>query len=281
MSSDHPWMKFYPRDWRGDQALRAVSMAARGFWIECICVMHEAKPYGHLVLNGVPLEAAALARMTGSSVNEVSALLAELRQAGVLSVTSKGVSFSRRMTRDHVRAQKGKKAVSRRWAKPIGKPEENRAPHRYTNWEPITQKPDTREDIGSSEEQRSSSEPCTKPPKKRHSYPPAFEELWKAYPGEVVESKSTAFKAWKKLSDEDRDKALMAIPALKAYVRSKEGYQPPHLATYLNQERFNGLLERRGRASNVITLADDIPEVIEPVDDDFWNTAAFGSKRVN
>jgi len=50
-----PWMKFYPRDWRGDQALRAVSIAARGLWMECLCIMHEAKPYGHLVLNGQPV----------------------------------------------------------------------------------------------------------------------------------------------------------------------------------------------------------------------------------
>lgn len=30
MSASRPWMKFYPRDWRGDQALRAVSLTARG-----------------------------------------------------------------------------------------------------------------------------------------------------------------------------------------------------------------------------------------------------------
>ena len=45
MSGDRPWMKFYPRDWRGDQALRAVSIAARGLWLECLCIMHEARPY--------------------------------------------------------------------------------------------------------------------------------------------------------------------------------------------------------------------------------------------
>lgn len=101
--SDQPWMKFYPRDWRGDQALRAVSIAARGLWMECLCIMHEAKPYGHLMLNGEPVEDHVLARMAGVSVDEVSALMAELRQAGVLSVTGRGVIFSRRMTKDHAR----------------------------------------------------------------------------------------------------------------------------------------------------------------------------------
>lgn len=103
--SVHPWIKFYPRDWRGDQALRAVSIAARGLWMECLCIMHEAKPYGHLMLNGKPVEGDTLSRMTGVPVDEVSALLAELRQAGVLSVTSKGVVFSRRMVRDNSRRE--------------------------------------------------------------------------------------------------------------------------------------------------------------------------------
>lgn len=100
-----PWMKFYPRDWRGDQSLRAVSIAARGLWMECLCIMHEAKPYGHLLLNGEPVEVDALARMTGASVDEVSALMAELRKAGVFSVTGKGIIFSRRMVRDSERRE--------------------------------------------------------------------------------------------------------------------------------------------------------------------------------
>lgn len=146
-----PWMKFYPRDWRGDQALRAVSIAARGLWIECLCIMHEAKPYGQLLLNGEPVEGDALARMAGVSVDEVHSLLGELRQAGVLSVTRNGVIFSRRMTKDHARAQKGKTAVQKRW-KPQeqGTPqapdtiEKSGAPNRPPNREPITQKPEAR-----------------------------------------------------------------------------------------------------------------------------------------
>ena len=39
-----PWIKFYPRDWRGDQALRVVSLAARGLWIEMLSIMHEGQP---------------------------------------------------------------------------------------------------------------------------------------------------------------------------------------------------------------------------------------------
>jgi hypothetical protein len=137
-------MKFYPRDWRGDQALRAVSLAARGLWIECLCIMHEAKPYGHLVLNGQQVEGATLARMTGVPVDEVTALMAELRQAGVLSMTGKGVVFSRRMTKDHARAQKGRKAANKRWSQTSDDVEQSDAPNGSAIGPPITHMPETR-----------------------------------------------------------------------------------------------------------------------------------------
>lgn len=111
-----PWFKFQPAAWRGDQALRAVSLAARGLWIECLCIMHEAKPYGHLVLNGTAIGDETLARMTGVPVDEVRALLAELRKAGVLSMASTGIVLSRRMVKDHERANLGRKSANRRWA---------------------------------------------------------------------------------------------------------------------------------------------------------------------
>lgn len=139
-----PWMKFYPRDWRGDQALRAVSLAARGLWIECLCIMHEAKPYGHLVLNGQQVEDATLARMTGVPVDEVSALMAELRQAGVLSMTGKGVVFSRRMTKDHARAQKGRKAANKRWSQVSDDVEQSDSPNGSAIGPPITHIPEAR-----------------------------------------------------------------------------------------------------------------------------------------
>jgi hypothetical protein len=140
-----PWMKFYPRDWRGDQALRSVSIAARGLWMECLCIMHEARPYGHLMLNGQPVEDGALARMTGASVDEVSALMAELRKAGAFSVTREGVIFSRRMTKDHARANKGRKAVQKRWTQHTENTSKSDGPIRSPIRGPTTQKPEARD----------------------------------------------------------------------------------------------------------------------------------------
>jgi hypothetical protein len=65
-----------------------------------MCVMHQAEPYGYLVLNGNPIEPPQLARMVGASERETSRWIAELRAAGVFSVDDVGQAFSRRMVRD-------------------------------------------------------------------------------------------------------------------------------------------------------------------------------------
>ena len=134
-----PWFKFSPSAWRGDQALRAVSIAARGLWIDCLCIMHEAKPYGHLVLNGTAIDDETLARMTGVPVDEVRAKMAELRKAGVLSVTAKGVVFSRRMTKDYAAAQKGRKFANKRWQQTTETEQHSDEPNGYASGEPNTQ----------------------------------------------------------------------------------------------------------------------------------------------
>lgn len=109
MSADQPWLKFFPTDWRADQSLRVVSLAARGLWIECMCIMHEADPYGHLVVNGRPVTDTQLASLTGSTPDQLAELIAELEAAGVFSRNGRGVIYSRRMTRDHKKAQTARK----------------------------------------------------------------------------------------------------------------------------------------------------------------------------
>lgn len=140
----NPWIKFYPRDWRGDQALRAVSVAARGLWMEMLCIMHESSPYGHLVLGGHAVSSDVLARMSGLGAEECGALLAELESAGVFSRTRKGVIYSRRMIKDRSRAEKGRKSVQKRWTQGAENLGENRTPNRPPTRAPTTQKPEAR-----------------------------------------------------------------------------------------------------------------------------------------
>lgn len=139
-----PWFKFQPAAWRGDPALRAVSLAARGLWIECLCIMHEAKPYGHLVLNGTAIGDETLARMTGVPVDEVRALMAELRQAGVLSMASTGIVLSRRMVKDNERANLGRKSANRRWAQVADPTAQSVAPSGSANGLPSAETEDSR-----------------------------------------------------------------------------------------------------------------------------------------
>jgi hypothetical protein len=107
-----PAFQFYPGDWQRDAALRACSVAARGLWIEMMCVMHQAEPYGYLVLNEKSVDSAQLARMVGSSDRDVRRWLGELNIAGAYSVDGEGHIFSRRMVRDerlrNIRADAGK-----------------------------------------------------------------------------------------------------------------------------------------------------------------------------
>ena len=95
-----PAFQFYPSDWRKDMALQSCSVAARGLWIDMLCIAHECDPYGHLTVNGRPMDAAQIARHAGISERECKKLIEELDFSGVTSRTENGAIFSRRMVRD-------------------------------------------------------------------------------------------------------------------------------------------------------------------------------------
>lgn len=110
-----PWFKFYPADWRAEASLRAVSLAARALWMEMLCLMHEAEPRGHLLLNGRPMTDAQLAALSGVPVNTAQELLGELEAAGTFSRTRAGVIYSRRMRKDTSVSAKQRANVEKRW----------------------------------------------------------------------------------------------------------------------------------------------------------------------
>lgn len=173
-----PWIKFYPRDWRGDHALRVVSLAARGLWMEMLCVMHEATPYGHLVVADQPVKVDALARIVGFGVEEVQALLVELSAAGVFRRTRGDVIYSKRMTDDHKRSIQGRKDKLEGLGKTGGKPGPSSPPPR----DPTTQKAEAR---GKVEAARASTLPEAKndfigPKEVRDAFVGAHGEDWTA-----------------------------------------------------------------------------------------------------
>ena len=95
-----PAFQFYPADWRNDPALKLCSLAARGLWMELMCLMHAGDEYGYLRAAGRSLEAADIARLVGATPREVKAWMAELERNGVSSRDDSGCVFSRRMVRD-------------------------------------------------------------------------------------------------------------------------------------------------------------------------------------
>jgi hypothetical protein len=104
----NPWMKFYPSDWRADPALRSCTIAARGLWVEMLCIMHEAVPYGSLLINGARVDKKRLAALAGLPERECTSLLLELEGFGVFSREEDGTVYSRRMRRDEAKAIKDK-----------------------------------------------------------------------------------------------------------------------------------------------------------------------------
>jgi hypothetical protein len=73
--------------------------------VDLIGLMHDAEPYGHLLINGKAPTTKQLAAILGDSEKELKNLLVELESAGVFSKTEAGVITSRRMVRDEEKAR--------------------------------------------------------------------------------------------------------------------------------------------------------------------------------
>lgn len=127
-----PAFQFYPADWRKDPALSACSLAARGLWIELMCIAHEGGTYGFLSINGKAMAPAQIARMVGESPAAVVKLVAELEDAGVFSRDEQGCIYSRRMVKDehvrNVRADAGRLGGNPNLLKQKDKQTDNREP---------------------------------------------------------------------------------------------------------------------------------------------------------
>ncbi len=88
-----------------DPGLRLCSMAARGLWMDMLCIAAEADPVGYVMVAGKPLDTAALARLAGESAALVEPLLDELREHRVFSVDRRGWIYNRRMVREEKQAR--------------------------------------------------------------------------------------------------------------------------------------------------------------------------------
>lgn len=245
-----PAFQFYPADWRKDPALSICSLAARGLWIEMMCIAHESDEYGVLVVAGNPMTAQHIARSVGESLAVVKRLLAELEEAGVFSRDERGCIYSRRMCKDersrekraaggeagaefgHLGAEHGKKG---------GRPRKETGDKKPPFDPPLEPPPS------------SSSSSSIKPPDPPS--PVGFGEFWSAYPRKV--GKGEAEKAWKVTKGVELKTILQAIERARATEQwRKDGGQfIPHPATWLRQKRWEDEPEATPRtAGNVCEL---------------------------
>tara|TARA_B100001105_G_scaffold193383_1_gene157436 strand:+ start:886 stop:1743 length:858 start_codon:yes stop_codon:yes gene_type:complete len=102
-------------------------MAARGLWIEMLCIMHEATPYGHLLHKGKILDASSLAVLVSAPVSDVASWLAELEEFGVVERKRNGVLFSKRMESDEIKRSKNRENGKKGGNPSLRKDEEKKA----------------------------------------------------------------------------------------------------------------------------------------------------------
>lgn len=225
-----PSFQFYPGDWLNDAALRMVSVAARGLWIEMICLMHQGSDYGYLKVNHKVILPANLARMSGATLSDAEGWLRELEDAGVFSRDEDGCIYSKRMIRDEqVRSARaaGGKLGGNPNLKPRGK--DNLPP----NLAP------TPSSSSSSSSSKSKPKPSSSSGDDGATEKP-FDRFWNAWPNKVA--KQAAQKAWAKIKPDAAlvDTILAAIEAQKQgdHWRRDDGQYIGHPATWLNGGRW-------------------------------------------
>lgn len=231
--SVHPWIKFYPADWRSDPKLRMCSLAARGLWMEMLALMHEASPYGHLLISGRAPTDAQLAVLAGAPSDQIPDLLGELDAAGVFSRTREGAIYSRRMVRDQKRAQEGRKHVKKRWDQVSENKDTIAQPNREPISHPSPQIPEARSQ------------------KEKNGADFFFEAFWKAYPkhrrdGSLISmSKPKAHTAWSRAlkSGATHEDLRRALELYETELELDQWRHPAHAATWLNDGRWRALLE--------------------------------------
>lgn len=209
-----PWLKWYPADWRQEPTLRMCSRAARSLWMDMLGLMHDAEPYGHLLINGKRPSHKQLAAVLGDGLKDTERWLAELSEAGVYSVTDDGTIYCRKMVRDEQKRQEDK-ANGGLGGNPRLKPPDNGG----VNPPDKAQKPETRS-------QSISDDPI---------FLVEFDLWYSSYPAKKGKPKALA--AYKRARGKADAQTLLA--GVARYKKMKPAWQEwAHPASWLNAERW-------------------------------------------
>lgn len=100
MSRKLPSFQFYPGDWMKDSNLRRCTHAAKGVWIDMLCLMFDSEQRGVLATAGRAWSDSEIALAVGGDHDVTLACIAELTLKGVANRTEGGALYSKRLVRD-------------------------------------------------------------------------------------------------------------------------------------------------------------------------------------
>ena len=125
--SKSPGFWFFTGDWLKDTELRLCSIFARGLLVDLLCYMFEAKQQGFLCTpSGRPLTNEQIADLiSGGTREEKVNALQELEDNGVLSRDSRGILYSRRLSKLKEMSAKRREAGSKGGSKTQAKLKQN------------------------------------------------------------------------------------------------------------------------------------------------------------
>ena len=115
-------------DWSGDQAVRRLTPAERGVWIDLLALAAVGNPKGYVCdAKRKPVALEEIARFTNCpDLGQLAALIDAIVAKGAASRDRRGRLFSRRMVRDAklaaIRSENGKKGIDAKLGKEKQKP---------------------------------------------------------------------------------------------------------------------------------------------------------------
>lgn len=111
--------------------------------------------------------------------------------------------------------------------------------------------------VGSAEPTRTAASTSElKSKRSKNDYPTDFLEFWAGYPTDPNMSKREAFKAWKRITAEERSQAIAALPAFRAHCQEDPTYRPVHACRFLSQRRAEGFLDPSRPAGHAPSFGD-------------------------
>ena len=196
-----PWGQWFWGAWMSDPGLRKCSVAARGLWMDMLCVAGQHVPIGYVAVNGEGLSEEDIGRIAGVDPTSVATLISELDRNGVFSRNTNGTIYSRRMVREAKRRAEKQKNGSLGGRPPT---KENHNPNL---------------------------------PLSSNSILLEFEEWWSRYPLKV--GKGAAEKSFLRAKSDFSVTLESLLRAVDSYIASKPKDQAYcHPTTWLNQRRW-------------------------------------------